>query len=415
MHDILPGEMHWHERVSSVARRVSEFYNFQKVESPIVEFAALFERGVGEDTDVVQKEMYTLTTKGGDRLALRPEGTASAARLYAEHALSRVSPIQKLYYEGPMFRHENTQSGRSRGFHQIGFEVIGSPNDPIYDAQVIIVMTRTLEELKLKRVVLKINSIGCRICRPIYKRMLQNYYKNRLKDLCADCERRYKTNPLRLLDCKRPECAEHKKNAPNFFDKLCVTCSHHLKTVLEYLDEVQISYSLDHELVRGLDYYSRTVFEFFIEGADGVLGDAIASGGRYDYLMELLGGRPTPGVGCAMGVERIVDAMKAQEIKLSQRPSKKVFIVHVGDLAKKKIIGLIEVLRNASIPTGESLSRDSIKAQLKAANKEGSPLALIVGQKEIFEESVIIRDLKSGLQETIPTKRMVEEIKKRLK
>jgi histidyl-tRNA synthetase len=414
MHDILPSEMPWWDRVSGVTRRARDFYNFSGIETPILEYAELFNKGVGEDTDIVGKEMYTFKSKGGDMLAMRPEGTTPVMRAYLEHSLSRQSPLQKLYYEGPMFRYENPQAGRFRQHHQVGFEIIGGQNDPLYDAQVILIFQRILEDLKIRNVGLKINSIGCRVCRPLYKKQLQAYYKRHLKDMCEDCNRRFATNPLRLLDCKNEKCQPFKENAPSFFDRLCVTCSAHLKTILEYLDEIQISYMLDNSLVRGLDYYSRTVFEYFVEG-EGAEAGAVAGGGRYDYLAEQLGARPIPGVGGAAGVERLIFVMKSQGATLPEKKERKVFMIHVGELAKKKSLRIIEELRRSGIHVIENLSKESLKAQLKAADREEVPMALILGQKEIFEESVILRDLKSSLQETIPLSRLLEEVKKRLK
>lgn len=412
MHDILPEEGRWWEKVNKATEKVTEFYGFQKIETPILEHAGLFARTVGEETDIVQKEMYTVKTKGGDILALRPEGTASIARAFLEHSLSKSSPLQKFWYEGTMFRYENPQAGRLRQFHQIGLEVLGGVGDPMYDAQVIIAMYRLLEDLRIKNVTLRINSIGCKVCRPAYKRQLQSHYKNTLKKLCGDCNKRYKDNPLRLLDCKNEKCQQFKEDAPNFFDKLCGNCSSHLKAVLEYMDELGVPYILDNQLVRGLDYYSKTVFEFYAEGENSW---ALGGGGRYDYLVEMLGGRATPGVGGAFGVERIIETMKSQGVNLPERTPKKTFIVHVGDLAKKKSLKIIEELRHANISVTEALSKDSLKAQLKAADKEGASIALILGQKEIFEGNIIIRDLKNSLQESVPIERMVDEIKKRLK
>lgn len=414
MHDILPVDQPWWDRVRRVSRELADFYSFARIETPILESTDLFTRGVGEETDIIQKEMYVLKTKGGDMLALRPEGTAAVCRAYLEHHLSRNAQPQKLWYDGQFFRHENPQAGRFRQFNQIGFEIIGGQNDPVYDAQIIIIFERLLEELKIKNRTLKINSIGCRVCRPIYKKQLQYAYRQSEKDLCGDCVRRLKTNPLRLLDCKKPECQDAKEKAPNFLDKLCVTCSGHLKGVLEYLDEVGIPYGLDNRLVRGLDYYSRTVFEFGVEGAGSEVG-TLPGGGRYDYLMELLGGRLTPAVGGACGIERLIAVMKAQEVKLPPRQPKKVFLMHVGETAKKKSMKIIEDLRVAGISVTESLGRESLRAQLKTADKEGTELALIFGQKEIFEESIIVRNLKTSLQETVPLAKLVEEIKRRAK
>jgi len=412
MHDILPSDQPYWDRIDRTARELADFYNFGRIETPILEFADLFHKTVGEETDIVQKEMYVLKTKGGDILALRPEGTAPVARAYLEHSLGRVSQPQKLFYQGPMFRHENPQAGRYRQFSQIGFEIIGGSNDPIYDTQIILVFHRLLESLKIKNANLKINSIGCRVCRPLYKRQLQAYYKNHEKNLCPDCVWRLKINPLRLLDCKRETCEKIKEKTPNVLDKLCSMCSTHFKTVLEYLDELQVPYTLDNQLVRGLDYYSRTVFEIFAEGPGRELG-ALPGGGRYDYLMELLGGHLTPAVGGACGIERLIAVMKAQDIKLGAKSSRRVFVAHAGEMAKKKCLKLVEDLRGAGIATSEGLARESLTAQLKIADREGVPIALILGQREIYEERVIIRDLRTGLQETVPLHRIVEEIKRR--
>ncbi len=414
MRDIIPDEQPLWDRVRKAIEEIADFYNFHRLDTPILENADLFRRGVGEDTDLVGKEMYTLKTKGGDVLALRPEGTAPIVRAYLEHGLSRLGQPAKLYYTGPLFRHDNPQAGRYRQFHQVGFEVLGGLNDPIYDAQVILIFDRLLKALKISQINLKVNSIGCRVCRPFYKKQLQSYYKQHEKELCADCARRMGTNILRLLDCKKETCEPLKAQAPNFLDKLCAACSHHFQTVLEYLDELKIPYGLDNQLVRGLDYYSRTVFEFFVEGPGSEVG-ALIGGGRYDYLFEVLGGRLTPAVGGAAGFERLIEVMKRQEVKLPPKSHKKIFVIYIGDLAKRKSLQLIEDLRVAGLQAKEAFSKESLKAQLKAADREKSPIALILGQKEIYEESVIIRDLRNSIQETIPLTKMIEEIKKRLK
>lgn len=414
MRDVLPAEWVVWDKVIAVAKKFADFYNFGRIETPMLEHVELFERGVGTNTDAVQKEMYVLKTKGGDLLALRPENTAGVVRAYLEHRLSRTSPLQKLWYLGRMFRHERPQAGRLRQFTQIGFEILGGINDPFYDAEIILLSYRILEELKIKNPVLKVNSIGCRVCRPIYIKQLQNYYKNRTKELCKNCNERLLVNPLRLLDCKEPKCIELKLHAPNFYDKLCTTCSTHLATVLEYLDQLAIPYTLDNFLVRGLDYYSRTVFEIYAEGAGANVG-ALFGGGRYDYLFEMLGARPNPAVGSAVSIERIVEVLRLEESLPQEKKEKRVFLVHVGEMAKKKLLGITEELRKAGVMISEAVGKDSLKAQMKLADKEGARLALILGQKEIFEESVIIRDLKGSAQETIPLSRMVEEVKKRLK
>lgn len=412
MHDVLPADQpHW-ERIEGVAKDLARAYGFARIETPVLEFAELYNKTSGEESDVVAKEMYTLRTRGGDMLALRPEYTPGIARAYLEHSLSRLGQPQKLFYFGPVFRHDRPQLGRYRQFTQIGFETLAGPNDPIYDAEIISVSWDLLGELKIKNPTLKINSIGCRVCRPLYKKQLVNYYKNHEKELCADCVKRLATNPLRLLDCKEEVCVKLKGKAPNFLDKLCVMCTEHFKSVLEYLEEVAIPYELDNHLVRGLDYYSRTVFEMYAEGPEAAIG-ALPAGGRYDYLMETIGGHLTPAVGSACGVERLIAVMKAKEIALPVRTQKKVFLVHAGDLAKQKAFGLLKELRARGVFVIESLAKESLGAQLKVADKEGIGLALILGQKEIYEKSVIVRDLKTGLQEAVPREKVVDEIKKR--
>jgi len=412
MRDVLPQDQPWWEKIEKVVKDLAEFYNFQKIETPILEQASLFQRTVGDDTDIVQKEMYSFKTKGGDFLALRPEGTAGIVRAYIEHGLGSIGQPQKLFYLGQFFRHENPQAGRLRQFHQAGFEIIGSVNDSIYDAQVIMVFDRLLSALKIKGVVLKINSIGCKICRPNYKRQLVNYYKRYERELCESCQRRLKTNPLRLLDCKNETCVLFKEKAPNFFDKICANCGRHLRAVLGYLDEVKISYNLDNLLVRGLDYYNQTVFEFFAEGSKA---GALSAGGRYDYLAELIGRKAVPAIGGAVGIERLFAVMKEQDVKLAAKTQKRVFLIHVGELAKKKSLNIIEELRESGILVAEALGKESVSAQLKVANKQGNQLAVIFGQKEIFEGSVILRDLRTGLQEAVILDKMVPEIQKRFK
>ncbi len=414
MHDVLPADEAYWSRIEGSARELADEYGFHRIDTPILEFAEVFRKTVGESSDVFLKETYTLKTRGGDLLALRPEYTAPIMRAYLGHSLGRLGQPQKLFAMGPMFRHDNPQFGRYRQFTQLDFEVIGGQNDPIYDAQIILVFLRFFGILRVKNLVLKINSIGCRVCQPIYRRQLVAYYRNHEKKLCADCVRRLKMNPLRLLDCKEPGCVELRERAPNILDKLCTTCSTHFKGVIEYLDELKISYVLENTLVRGLDYYSRTVFEFFTEG-EGKEAGGFAGGGRYAYLAEFLGGHTPPGVGGAAAIERIIPVMKAQGLVPSPKSRMVVFVAHAGDLAKRKSFRCVEELRRSGIYIKETLAKESLKGQLKSADKEGARLALIFGQKEIYEGTVIVRDLSSGLQETVPLGNIVEELKKRLK
>ncbi|OGZ02873.1 MAG: histidine--tRNA ligase [Candidatus Liptonbacteria bacterium RIFCSPLOWO2_12_FULL_60_15] len=411
MHDILPNEEAVWERLRKAAREIADDYNFSRIETTILEHAEVFERTLGETSDVVEKEMFAVKTRGGDRLVLRPEGTAPLVRAYLEHGMSHLSQPLKLFYVGPMFRHEQPQAGRFRQFHQIGFEILGGESDPIYDAQIIVVAVRLLEELKIKNLSIRINSIGCRVCRPLYRKKLTDHYRGKEKQLCRDCERRLETNPLRLLDCKNENCQKFKADAPSFLDNLCHLCNVHFKGVLEYIDELGLPYVLDPRLVRGLDYYNRTVFEIYAEGFDF----ALQAGGRYDYLVETLGGKPTPAVGGAAGIERLIHVMKERDLLPPARPKNKVFLVYVGDLAKRRCLKLLEQFRNAGIPLGEALGKGSLDTQLRIANKNQAPVALIFGQKEAYEDSIIVRDMKTGAQETVPIARAPQTIQKKLK
>lgn len=413
MRDILPSEQSWWDKLRKVSQEMANFYNFLRIDTPILESVEIFERGTGMTSDIVEKEMFTLRTRGGDRLCLRPENTPGIVRAYLEHGLSRLSQPLKLYYFGPFFRYQQPQFGRYRQFHQIGFEILGGEDDAVYDAQVILTSYRLIEELKIKNAVVQINSLGCKNCRTIYRRKLQDYYRKLSNKICKDCRRRLSLNPLRLLDCKNEDCQAIKSRAPIMLDYLCQPCRSHFRSVLEYLDDLNIPYTLNSYLVRGLDYYNRTVFEIFSEG----YAIALAGGGRYDYLGEMIGARKSslPAIGCALGAEAIIEIMKAQEIGGLPRVKAKVFLVQIGKPAKKMALCLIEAFRSAGIKIIESLGKDSLKSQLKLADKEGVEMALILGQREVFEESIIIRDMKSGVQETVPISKVVEEVKRRLK
>lgn len=411
MHDILPADQVWWDEMRRAGKESAQFYNFSLIETPVLEQAELFERSVGAGTDIVEKEMFVMKTKGGDRLVLRPEGTAPIVRAYIENGLSHMPQPLKLWYSGPMFRHENPQAGRYRAFHQTGFEILGGNIDALFDAQIIIVLHRLLGEVGLKNLVIQVNSIGCKVCRPNYLKKLLNYYKDKTKKICEDCRNRLETNPLRLLDCKKESCEPIKAEAPSLLNHLCVSCNHHFKSMLEYLDEVGIVYTLNPYLVRGLDYYSRTVFEIFSEGS----ALALAAGGRYDYLVEMLGGQATPAVGGAIGVERVIEVLKAANVKPNPKSRSAVYLVHLGDVAKKKSLKIIEMFRDTGIQIKESLGKDALKNQLRSADREKAKLALILGQKEVYEESIIIRDLESGIQESVLISKVVDEVKKRFK
>lgn len=431
MHDILPQDQIWWEKIRKEVRDISDAYNFSRIDTPMLESSELFAQSLGASSDVIEKQMFAFKTKGGDDLVMRPEGTASIARSYIENSLSQYGSPTKLYYIGPMFRYEQPQAGRFRQFHQAGFEIMGGDEDAIYDAQVILACYRIFEAMKIKQVILRLNTIGCKNCRPNYKKKLTDYYKEKIskskeKIICGDCERRLSQNPLRLLDCKTKICEEVKKDAPVILNGLCSYCKSHFKAVLEYLEEIKIPYVIDNYLVRGLDYYSRTVFEFFADtsilkksGKGKDMGDlsniALGGGGRYDYLVALLGGRDTPAVGGAIGLERVIEAAKFFNPIPLVKAKSQVFVIHIGDLAKKKSLGILEQLRLEGVNASETLGKESLRAQLKGADRSGAPFALIFGQKEALEDSIIIRDLQTGAQETVQLKKVAQEVKRRLR
>jgi histidyl-tRNA synthetase len=409
MHDILPEDQKYFDKVFDVVRQMANFYGFKRIETPLLEETELFSRGIGLATEIVKKQMFTFKTKGGDHLSLRPEGTAPVVRAFIEHGMQNFPQPVKLWYFGPFFRYERPQLGRYRQFWQFGFEILGSQSS-VLDAQVIQIFINILRELKFKDLIIQINSIGCSQCRPYYKKILTNYFKSRVSSLCQDCRKRLVENPLRILDCKDEKCQRIILNAPQIVDHLCEQCHLHFKEVLEFLDELQLPYHLNPYLVRGLDYYTRTVFEIFEEKEIG----ALVGGGRYDNLAKILGGGTVPAVGGAGGIERIVFCLKKKAIKLQKESKPKVFLAQLGELAKKKSLKLIEEFRLAKIPIAESLSRDSLKSQMKVADRMGIRYVLILGQKEALEDKIIIRDMVSGKQKVVELKKVVKEIRKKL-
>lgn len=411
MHDILPDDMKYWDFVINKIRKVCESYGLLKIETPILESTDLFVRGVGKYTDIVEKELYSFTTKGGDHVSLRPEGTAGVARSFIENGMVNLERPIKLYYVGPIFRYEKPQAGRYRQHHQFGFEIIGE-DDPIRDAQAILITSRICDELGLKKIV-NINSIGCPECRKAYKKLLVEYYEDRYQKLCKDCKRRIKINPMRVLDCKEDKCMIVAGGAPQTIDHLCTVCHNHFRSVLEYLDELELGYILNPNLVRGLDYYTKTVFEILPESSDTRQG-SLAGGGRYDFLIEELGGRPTPCVGAGMGLERIIMELKSGNAKIPEKSKSKVFVVQLGDLGKKKSLKLFRDLEKNGIKAEELLGKGSLKTQLKIADEKNAESALIIGQKEAIDGTVIIRDMKSGIQEIVDYGKIIKEIKKRI-
>lgn len=414
MHDILPEDQVYFRKVYKVVEDVAKFYNFQRIDVPMMEAAELYSKGIGLATDVVGKEMYTLKTKGGDYLALRPEFTAGIARAYQENGLFNLPQPLKLFSSGSLFRHEKPQAGRYREFHQFDFEVFGEKN-PVIDVQIIQILYDILKELKFRNLIIEVNSIGDRQCRPYYRKLLVSYLKYRKSFLCHDCQRRLKENPLRVLDCKKEGCRKVVSGAPQIIDHLCRECHDHFKYVLEFLDELGLPYRLNPYLVRGLDYYTKTVFEIIEDSEEGRKIGSLGGGGRFDDLVKLLGGKETPACGMAGGVERIVFLMKSRGMSFPVSSAPRVFLAQLGEFPKKRALKIFEEFRKAKIRIAESFSKDSLKTQLRIADKIGVDYALVLGQREALEGVIMIRNMKTGKQDTVKIEDVVGEIKKRLK
>jgi len=413
MHDILADDQRYYQKIQTFCREMANFYGFGRIETPILEETELFSRGIGLATDIVRKQMFSFKTRGGNYLTLRPEGTAPVVRAYIQQGMENLAKPVKLWYCGPFFRAEKPQLGRFRQFWQFGFEVLGEES-PVIDVQIIQIFYNLLKNLKLENLIIGLNSIGCPLCRPHFKRVLASYFRTRGSALCLDCQRRLRENPLRILDCSEEKCQPLISQAPQVLDHLCQNCHKHFKEVLEFCDELSLSYNLNPYLVRGLDYYTKTVFEISERSEAGEKLGALVGGGRYDNLVKLLGGNPTAAVGGAAGLERIIILMK-EKMKLVKVPQPKLFLAQLGTLAKRKSLILIEEFRKMKIPVAELLSSDSLKSQLNRANEIGAKYALILGQKETLEGEIIIKNMETGSQEIVKLEKVIGEIKKRLK
>jgi len=397
--DILPEEQPYLRFVEVKASELCARYGYERIDTPVFEDARLFTRSVGAETDIVAKEMYTFADRGGDELTLRPEGTAPVCRAYLEHGMAtRTKPV-KLYYITPIFRYDRPQAGRYRQHHQFGFEAIGEA-DPAIDAEVIDMAWRFYGLLGIGELTLQLNSIGCSACRSTYLDALRSYYAVHLAILCDDCTERQVRNPLRLLDCKRPGCQALAEAAPKSIDYLCPECRAHFEKLTHYLGRLKLPYAVNHRLVRGLDYYTRTVFEVqpLSEGAQSTLG----GGGRYDGLIEALGGPPTPALGFATGIERIIINLKKQGVKIPEARRPDVFIAHIGKAAQDEAVALAARLRLSGIGVLQSYGERSLKAQLRQAGSLGVRYALITGDDEVNSGSVIRRDMTTSEQIIVP-------------
>jgi histidyl-tRNA synthetase len=396
--------------VEQKAELLCQLYGYKRIDTPLFEEAELFARSVGEETEVVQKQMYTFEDRGGAQMTLRPEGTAPVCRAYVEHGMHTLPQPVKLYYIAPIFRYERPQAGRYREHRQFGFEAIGE-SDPLLDVEVITMAWQFCEMLGIQGLSLKLNSIGCRRCRPAYVEALKGYYSRYTDAICPNCKTRLVRNPLRLLDCKEPPCRNIAESAPKSVDYLCEECRAHFGHLKSYLDLMELSFELDYHLVRGLDYYTRTVFEIQTreEGAQNALG----GGGRYDYLVEELGGNPTPAVGFAAGLERIISCVRRQDIPVPPPSEPKVYIAYLGERAKREATELVTSLRKAGIPTIQAVGDRSLKAQMRQANSLGTTYGVIIGEKEVEGGTVMLRDMSRGEQREIALAELVSLLRKK--
>lgn len=406
--DILPQDAAIWNLIEATAKNVCEKYGYKEIRTPVFEETSLFNRGVGETTDVVQKEMYTFNDKGGRSITLRPEGTASLARSYIENSLYANPQPTKLYYLITCYRYEKPQSGRLREFHQFGLECFGSENSAT-DAEIITLAYDFFNELNVQGLNLNINSIGCPECKPKYNEALKNYFTSHIDELCDTCKGRLEKNPMRILDCKSPVCHEIAEAAPKMINYLCDDCRHEFENVQKYLDAVGIEYNIDTSIVRGLDYYTRTVFEITSDALGAQ--SAVCGGGRYNGLVEELGGKPTPGIGFAIGIERLVLILKSQGTELPAEHVPDIFIATIGDKADIFAQKLIHDLRKSGYSAERDLCSRSVKAQMKYANKLGARYSLVLGDDEVDSNKANIKNMADGSQfETPLTAEAISEI-----
>jgi len=397
--DILPEDSYKWQFLQDSFRKMATCFGYEEITTPIFEVAELFERSSGESSDVVQKEMYRFQDKKGREFALRPEGTAPVVRSYVENHLDKLSSRTKLFYLGPMFRYDRPQAGRYRQFYQYGIEFIGS-NNPYYDAEVIAVAFLWLNKLGLNNLRLEINSVGCPDCSAVYDKALQEYYRPFLPKLCPDCVKRLETNPRRLLDCKVPSCIEFRKNAPSQMDYLDESCKKHFSAVCDYLQAMNIPYTINPRIVRGLDYYTNTAFEIIYDGLGAQ--NSLVGGGRYNGLIAQIGGKSIPAIGFAGGFERLLLALEEEKIELIPPSKPDAYLVCVGDNTRLQILPYLNALRTKGLIVDYDPDKSSLKAQLKSAASSGAKYAIIIGENELATKTVNLKNLQTGEQIAIP-------------
>lgn len=412
MKDILPGDQKYWALVRGAAENIAASFGFDRVDTPVMEETSLFVRGVGKQTDIVEKEMFSFVDQGGESMTLRPELTAPLARAYINHGMwNHPQPI-KWYTWGPVFRHERPQAGRYRQFTQAGLDTFGDRH-PVIDANLIFAAHTLFKDVGLDAIVM-VNSIGDAASREAFKEQLVTYYRSKRSQICENCKKRLQRNPMRVLDCKEEGCVAVKAEAPQIVDFLNEESKNHFIRVLEYLDELEVPYQLQPHLVRGLDYYSHTVFEIVGNDDDGKSQSAMAAGGRYDALIETLGGQPTPACGFSWGIERVILRLKEKQVAVPDINQPEVFVAQLGEPARRKTLALFNALRQDGVRVAESFSRDALKQQLEIANRLGVRYTVILGQKEVLDGTALIRDMDSGIQEIVDFKKCAAELKRKL-
>lgn len=397
--DILPTEIARWRHAEQVFADVCALYGYEEIRIPTFEATELFQRGVGDTTDIVQKEMYTFADKGGRSMTLRPEGTAGVVRSYIEHGMGSLPAPVRLFYDITAFRYENVQKGRYREFHQLGAEAFGSEG-PLVDAELIGLLALYFTRLGIDDAALRVNSIGCPLCRQTYNQLLRDYFAPHIGRMCEDCRDRIDRNPLRILDCKVERDHALAAQAPRLLDHLCGACQTHFDGLLEALDAQDIAYTIDSGIVRGLDYYTRTVFEF-VSASFQSLGGTICGGGRYDGLVGEIGGAPTPGVGFALGLERLLLELEAREITLPATPPMDLYLAPMGAAAVRYAATLAARLRRAGVRVETDLCQRSLKAQMKYAGKRGVRFAVVIGDDELASGRLRLRRMRDGLEESV--------------
>ena len=407
--DILPDSSSYWQYVENIIREVCGNFAYHEIRTPIFEHTELFLRGIGETTDIVEKEMYTFMDRGKRSITLRPENTAAVVRSYLENKLYAGPQPAKLFYIGPMFRYDRPQAGRYRQFHQFGVEAIGAPG-PVIDAEIISLAVELLKRLGLNDLNLLVNSVGCPVCRPVYRVKLQDFFRDKLSQLCSDCQSRYERNPMRILDCKNETCTAQAQGAPHMVDCLCDECNGHFNSLKELLTAAGIKFVINPRLVRGLDYYTKTAFE--IQYAPLGAQSAVCGGGRYDGLIAECGGQPTPGIGFAIGIERVLLALEKQQLLPAANTAIDVFVAPLGAETQAVAFQILTEVRQARLAADMDYNNRSLKAQMKYANKYPAKFVALIGQDELAQNKVMLKNMETGSQELIDRADLIQMITK---